>query len=268
MINKKEEKALRRKHRKEKDQRQSSKSGNATIYRLMSSEAPLHGCWLNQDWQAAGFACALIVRKMATGLLMCVMFWMNTAKGQMENCFGSINLTEEALQRNILHREGMEFLRADIELVKGVIATVVAKMEAKEEELPEHYHDCLKLVGSIEKYLQPPEEEVPTTAPPEKPLPSIVYTTPDAEVVETELFQLPMLKESEESLPGRRRFVWSVPKRKFLFSKDETCILGYLTLQGDRLVLEVVDEAQIKSLHSTLIKYLGTNISWTEKCLS
>lgn len=264
MSDKKQEKTLRRKHRKEKEQRQPGKGSSAGMYRLMNSDAPLYGCWINQDWQAAGFACILLARKMSTGLLMFVMFWMNTVKGQLDECFGGVNQTEESFQRNILHREGMEFLRADLELVKELIASVVQKIEKRGEQPPERYYDCIKLVGASEKPLPTAEEKIVDTAPVGKSLPRIVYDVIDPESLEAELFQLPELQEDEASTAAQRRFVWSVPKRKFLFSKHETSAIAYLTLQGSHLVLEVLDDSQIDALQSSLVKYLGTNIALQE----
>jgi hypothetical protein len=267
MSNKKEEKALRRKHRKEKeDQRQGDKEHpTAMIYRVMNCEAQLYGCWINQDWKTAGIACVIVARKMNTGLLMMVIFWLDMVKHRIDNCFGAVNLTEEAFQRNVLQKEKkIEFFNASLDLVKEVIATVVREIQKKEEELPENYFNCIRLVGSLDKYLTQEEAQ------PSRPIaqvaqwPQIVYTALNPESVETELFQLSMLQEAEDSMPGQRRFNWYDNKRRSLLSKEITP-LANLILEGTTLTVEVMEQSQMEHIKNSLLQYLGTSIALQEK---
>ena len=263
MSNKKEDKTLRRKRRKEKEE----VGGNsvATIYRLMNSEAPLHGCWISQEWQTAGFACIVVARKMNTGLIMFVMFWLDLAKGIVEDCWGKINLTEERLQTHILrHDPKLEFLQAELDLVKEVIAGVVAISQKKGYALPDDYPNCLKLIGTVErpsKPITPKSLASPTEAKHYK----FIYATKDSEALETELLQLPMLQEAESSTLLQKRFLWSVAKKKHLFFKQENDIWADLILEGNSLTVEADDQTKLATIHSSLLNYLGTAIVLKEK---
>lgn len=256
----KQAKALRRKRRKEKDSKHKSKNVSH-VYKSFTENAPLYGCWVNQDWQTAGLAKLIVARKMATGLLMFAIFLIDMTKARVENCYGAANFTEEAFQRHVLAKDkeqGWDFFSSKLELVKEILAGVVTR-QAKENTMPSEYSSCIKLVGSLEDYLQ---ETLADSNPEAKAL-TLSYRCNDTEIAETELRQLPMLKELDDSIPLHRRFDWWEEQRRGLFKKKGPAIkLGRVILQtGDNLLqVEATDEKNLQYLNDSLLQYLGTSI--------
>lgn len=266
MSKNKEEKSLRRKHRKEKEQKRTGgKQEKSGVARLLTDQAPLHGCWINQDWKTMGYAYIVVARKMSTGLLMFATFWLDTVKGEVKQCFSAVNALEQTFQQTILNKDkGIEFFSAELELVKELLATVSNHHMQKDIELPENFDDCLKLIGSLDDYWQKLEEQ----SPPPVSSPQnwrVIYSFSDRELIETELRQLPMLEECEDSAPEERRFGWWEEKKKWLLSKGETSQLGVLILKNDELLLESNEEKLLDSLHNSLVKFLGTLIGFEKK---
>ena len=249
----KEAKNLRRKKRKAKEP---GRSKSTVMSRLLNDQAPLHGCWVNRNWKTAGFAYLIIARKMTSGLLMFASFWLDLVRGNIDDCYVSTNITDEAFQRKILNRDpNIDFFNISLDLAKEILATVVKKIEDTESELPEEYGQCLKLVGAIDSYLIPPVEEP-------KDVTRFCYDLAiEFERVDAELRQIPGLEEREDSTPERRLFDWTLAQRSGWFGRQSR--MGEpanLILQADLLILEVADKKHAENFNRALLQYLGTTI--------
>jgi len=247
------------KKRKKKNRPLNKKS--SAISKLLNASAPLHGCWINQDWKTMDYACVVVARKMKTGLIMFGSIWIDTANQQIEDCFSDVNLTEEWFYQHVLKRNtSIDFLCIKLEFIIDLMAQTVAHMVKNHQKFPTGYSQSIKIIADhlpteqeSGKHFMYPKEE--TTE-------RFIYDFQDRETVETELRQLSVLEEVEMSSPDARVFKWNAEERKAFFQKSEQKkIWGYIILHDDYLSLEIMNENKIQYMQNALLQYLGTSIS-------
>ena len=252
----KNKKDLKRKRKKKK-----SKGKNTSpLYRLMNSDLPLHGCWINQDWQSVGNACILVTRKLPTGLIIFCGFTINIVQQKIEECFGHSHITEDQFRRDFFEETKIVFMNVELDLIKEVLAEVVWKAQQREEELTEVATLYLRLIGPLEDQLarlqekEKPEEE-------QSFYKTIAYKVNNAEDAETELIQMDELEETHDSIPGERKFSWSIAERRGFFgSKGNKKEVARLLLEEKELQLQIIDEWKTDYCEQKLLQYLGTVI--------
>ena len=257
--------------KKKKKKRKKNTNPNITRLKLINNSAKLHGSWINQDWKTSGYAYIIIARKMQTGLLMFSVFWIDTSKNIIEECFADVSITEENFNRYILKKEeNIELFNIDIQLLKEIIAQALVNMEKNGKSLPKLYTQSIKIIGTIKEEISRIKnnesgENSDLNTDEKKDIPRLEYkvNNPDFETVEAQVRQIPGLEEADESKVGYRCFNWTAQKRQGFFkSKKIDIFLGKLILKQEILILELDEKKNAEYAENLLLQYLGTAITY------
>ena len=146
--------AARRKERKrlkrEKIKAQRRRAASGSPYKHVGRFGEIEACYINGEWQTAGFATLQIIRENPRGGFAMACFLIDLWCAGLKDAWGSLDLFQEDVNRNLDRaRERFELVRIDPDQARRLVAGAIRFARQNGFRLPAHYDRWVNVLGDV-----------------------------------------------------------------------------------------------------------------------
>ncbi|NPV53077.1 MAG: hypothetical protein HPY71_06090 [Firmicutes bacterium] len=122
------------------------------------AQAPLYGCWVNEDYKEAGMASVIVARRLPNGRLAFAAYLVDILGLGLKDCFGDMNATEEKFRARILDQgdEGLKHVPCSLLLAQQLVWGGMRYAQQNGFRIPWEFSTWQHIVGPL-----PEKEQIP-----------------------------------------------------------------------------------------------------------